>query len=159
MTAKAKSPRATAALPSSLAARLAAALAPTDVAPARLAAMRDKVLARVREETPRFVTVRSADGEWVALAPDVAYKILHDDGALLSFLLKLDAGARYPRHEHPGGELSFVVAGECTVDGTTYCAGDFQVARAGSEHGELWTRSGCVLLIQVPSDRMPRVVA
>ena len=70
MTAKAKSPRAPAALPSSLAVRLAAAMAPTDVPPARLAAMRDKLLARVREEAPRFVTVRSADGEWVALGTE-----------------------------------------------------------------------------------------
>ena len=78
---------------------------------------------------------------------------------MLSFLLKLGAGARYPRHEHPGGELSFVVAGECTVDGAAYRAGDFQIARAGSQHGEMRTRKGCVLLIQVPSDRMPRVIA
>ena len=85
MTAKAKSPRAPAALPSSLAVRLAAAMTPTDVPPARLAAMRDRLLARVREEAPRFVTVRSADGEWVALAPNVAYKIPDYYGAMLSF--------------------------------------------------------------------------
>jgi anti-sigma factor ChrR (cupin superfamily) len=145
MNAK-KTPKPHAPLPPELGARIAQALAPIAPAPARFAAMRGKVLERVRN-AERFVTVRKRDGEWVALAPDIAMKALHDDAAMRSFLLRLAPGACLPAHEHPQAELCVVLEGDCTLGELELGAGDFHRAAAGTRHGDVRSRAGCVLFI------------
>jgi quercetin dioxygenase-like cupin family protein len=136
---------------------LVAAVTPIDPAPARAAAMRRTLLARAATDRQRFVTVRNGDGVWVPLAPKVALKMLDDDGAMQTFLLKLDAGGSCPAHDHPGDESCIVLEGDCRLGDMEFEAGDYHVARAGTRHGGVSTRGGCVLFIRVPSGMMPRI--
>ena len=155
MDRKSKSMRASA-MPAALEVQIAEALAPIVPEPARGAAMRSALLARVRADQPRFVTVRSSDGGWVPFAPKVALKMLEDDGAMQAFLLKFDAGWRVDAHDHPGDELCLVLEGDFRLGDLELGAGDYHVARRGTRHGEASSRGGCLLFIRVPSGTIPR---
>lgn len=50
-------------------------------------------------------------------------------------LLRFEEGARYPLHDHPGGEESFVLEGEVLVGSHTYGEGDFLWTPPGVLHG------------------------
>src|SRR5271167_1555815 len=96
-------------LPDALEGEIAEALAAIAPEPARMAAMRSALLARVGADRPRFVTVRGSDGGWVPLAPKVALKMLEDNGAMQAFLLKFEPGGRIVAHDHCGDELCLVL--------------------------------------------------
>jgi hypothetical protein len=140
--------RGTTAMPAALAAALATGLAPVPPPPAREAAMKEALLARLRGGPARFLTVRRDDGDWQPLAPDIAIKILDSDASMQAFLLRLAPGACLPAHDHADDEMCFVLEGEATLGDLTVAAGDYHMARAGSRHGDVRTRTGCVLLIR-----------
>jgi anti-sigma factor ChrR (cupin superfamily) len=142
------------ALTPDLAAELAAASAPAALAPKRQAAIRERLLARVRP-AQRFVTVRSDDGVWQALAPDIAMKVLDSDDSMQAFLLRLEPGACLPSHPHAEDEMCFVLEGEATLGDVTVGPGDYHLARAGTVHGDVTTRTGCLLLIRYGSGVAP----
>ena len=59
--------------------------------------------------------VRSGETGWKPLQQSgVVIKVLRSDKATgaSTFLLRFDAGARFPLHDHPGGEEVFVVEGD-----------------------------------------------
>ncbi|MEO8755781.1 MAG: cupin domain-containing protein [Casimicrobiaceae bacterium] len=142
------------ALTPELAGELAAASAPVALAPERQAVLRERLLARVRP-AQRFVTVRSDDGVWQALAPDIAMKILDSDDSMQAFLLRLAPGACMPGHPHADDEMCFVLEGEATLGDVTVGPGDYHLARAGTTHGDVTTRTGCLLLIRCGSGVAP----
>jgi quercetin dioxygenase-like cupin family protein len=152
-----KSPHRDAVLPSAVEDAFADNLAPRLPAePGRATALRERVLGRARAERPRFLTVRAADGEWQPLSPAVAVKILDDDGAMQSFLLRLDPGARLPAHEHRASdELCIVLEGSATLGDIEVSAGDYHVAFAGSAHGEVVSRDGALLFLRTASGSIP----
>jgi quercetin dioxygenase-like cupin family protein len=147
-----RKPARTQALTPELAAELAAALAtsraPVALAQERQAVIRDRLLARVRADARRFVTVRRDDGAWQSLAPDISIKILDSDDSMQAYLLRLAPGACLPGHPHAEDEMCFVLEGDATLGDVTVGAGDYHLARAGSAHGDVTTRAGCLLLIR-----------
>lgn len=68
-----------------------------------------------------------------------------------SILLKFEAGAKYPYHNHPGGEEIFVMQGSCLVNDTLLHAGDYLYTPPGFQHG-VTTTSGCELLLVIPEE-------
>ena len=42
-----------------------------------------------------------------------------------TILLKFDAGAEYPYHNHPAGEEIYVLEGSCIIENTILTAGDY----------------------------------
>jgi hypothetical protein len=69
-------------------------IAPLTPAPDRAEAMKAKLFERVRGTRSRYVTIRADEGNWLVVAPGVEFKLLHDDGEMRSFLLRLTPGAR-----------------------------------------------------------------
>jgi quercetin dioxygenase-like cupin family protein len=134
-----------------LAAALAEAVAPLAPAPGRAATVKARLLARVRGERSRFVTVHAGDGAWVPVAPGVRSKLLHDDGTMRSLLLRLEPGARLPAHGHAAEETCVVLEGTARLGDVTVAAGDFHLALPGSVHGEVTTRTGALLFIRAAS--------
>lgn len=65
----------------------------------------------------------------------------------MTLLIKGEPGARYPAHRHSGPEECYVISGSLYVEGQLLRAGDFHHAEGGSEHGELWTDEGAVVLL------------
>ncbi len=65
----------------------------------------------------------------------------------ITMLVRMDAGADYPRHVHDGPEECLVLEGDLHVGDTVLTAGDYQRADVGSLHAVQRTVRGCTLLI------------
>lgn len=68
-----------------------------------------------------------------------------------SFLLKFEPGAKYPYHNHPGGEEIFVMQGSCFINDTILHKGDYLFTPPGFKHA-VKTATGCELMLIVPEE-------
>ncbi len=68
-----------------------------------------------------------------------------------TFLLKFEAGASYPNHNHPAGEEVFVLEGEVRFGPDQLHAGDYLYTSPGSNHS-VFSKSGCVILLFEPEE-------
>jgi len=96
--------------------------------------------------------VRGDGSEWRILpTPGVAIKVLRRDtttGAA-TFLLRFDAGARFPLHDHPGGEEVFVMEGDLRVGGDRLQSGDYLYTPPNHQHA-VSSEGGCILFVSTP---------
>ncbi|MFZ1748734.1 MAG: cupin domain-containing protein [Saprospiraceae bacterium] len=74
-----------------------------------------------------------------------------ESGRPPSFLLKFEAGASYPYHNHPAGEELFVLEGACIIEGVTLEKGDYLYTPPGFKHS-VTTTTGCILYFIVPEE-------
>jgi len=96
--------------------------------------------------------VRSGETGWKPLQQSgVVIKVLRSDKATgaSTFLLRFDAGARFPLHDHPGGEEVFVVEGDLRVGADRLTAGDYLYTPPSGKHA-VASEGGCVLLVSTP---------
>lgn len=68
-----------------------------------------------------------------------------------TILLKFDAGATYPLHNHPGGEEIFVLEGDIKLGNNELKAGDYLYTAINNKH-RVSTKNGCVVLVKVPQE-------
>ena len=68
-----------------------------------------------------------------------------------TIMLKFDAGASYPYHNHPGGEEVFIIEGEAFFNDTKLSKGDFLYTPPNFKHS-VKSNTGCVLLFNVPEE-------
>jgi quercetin dioxygenase-like cupin family protein len=116
--------------------------------------MRERILGRVRRAAPPgTTTLRSEEGLWTQVIPGVRKKILDDNqvGGSRTYLIEMSPGSEIPAHPHALDEHCLVLEGEAWVDDHVLRRGDWHVAKAGSIHGILSSRTGCLLLIQSES--------
>lgn len=144
-------------LPPAAVERILLDVAPEPVAPdvaARIKArLAKRVAAAPRSTAPQFIDIRADEG-WRPLTDRTEMKILFDDGATLSWLVRMQPGARLDAHAHDAGpEECLVVAGDLWLDGKRFGAGDYQFAPRGTAHHRIHTESGCVLFVRSPSPR------
>lgn len=132
-------------------ARLAHALAPSDLdVPARRQ-LKARVLEQARASAPADThTLRMGEGCWEAVAAGVSRKVLRIDAAAgtHTFLLRMAAGSRVEAHEHMQAEECFVVSGEMWIGNHRLGAGDMHVAQPGSWHAPARSSKGALLLIR-----------
>lgn len=123
---------------------LAAALTPTPPDPSLLA----RILTRI-QATDQKVTVRADKGEWQPLLPGVSRKVLLLDRAAGRHvsLIRMEPGARYPAHGHAKDEECYVVDGAVELGTLRLERGDFHFTRAGTEHLEAVSPTGCLLYL------------
>lgn len=84
----------------------------------------------------------------------ISIKILrfdHQTNRPPTFLLKFEAGATYPAHDHPAGEEVFVLEGDVTFGKHHLAAGDYLYTPPNGKHA-VWTKGGCVMLFSVPEE-------
>ena len=96
--------------------------------------------------------VRSAQsGRRTVSTVGVAVNPLRDDKAsgASTFLLRVDAGARVPLHDHPGSEEIFVIEGDLRVGGDQLQAGDYLYTPPDGKHAAS-SEGGCVVLMTTP---------
>jgi len=96
--------------------------------------------------------VRGATTEWrPSRTPGVAVKTLRHDKTTgeSSFLLKLDAGARVPAHDHPAGEELYVLEGDFQVGPDKLGPGDYLYTPPDGVHAAS-SRTGCLVLVVLP---------
>ena len=82
---------------------------------------------------------------------------VHTRSGSATLRLDVQPGTRFPSHHHDGDEECYVVSGSVITLGRRLGPGDFVHADAGTDHGELRTDEGAmVLLVVPPEDYMPR---
>jgi len=72
-------------------------------------------------------------------------------GRAPTFLLKFEAGASYPYHNHPAGEEAFVIEGEAYFNDQKLVKGDYLYTPPEFRHS-VRTDSGCTILFIVPKE-------
>lgn len=104
--------------------------------------------------------VKTTATEWTALVEEgintngIYVKVLRydeDQQRPPTILLKLEPGARYPYHNHPGGEELFVLNGSCFVNDTELQAGDYLYTPKDFKHA-VRTDTGCELMLMIPEE-------
>lgn len=117
------------------------------------ASVRDRLLARIADEADqKHRSVRLNEGKWKRFADGVFIKRLfvdHGRGTVTS-LVKLEPGARFPRHRHLGIEESIIIEGDCHVNGEVLMPGDYRRAMAGTTDSELTTERGTLFVLIAP---------
>ncbi len=97
------------------------------------------------------VVMRGSGGDWERTANEgVAVRRLFVDTErqMVTMLIRMDAGSKYPRHRHADAEECFVLQGELRVgDELVMQAGDYQRVGRDSVHEVQSTEDGCLLLI------------
>ena len=128
------------------------ALAATTLAPRP--EVRSRLLAAARASTPAatrspFRFVMDREGDWIELQPGVLRKDLEatPGASSISYLIRLQPGARVTTHEHDAVEHCYVLEGDLHIAGRHIHGGDFHLADRGSTHAGIWSDQGCVLLI------------
>ena len=68
-----------------------------------------------------------------------------------TMLLKFDAGASYPLHNHPAAEEIFVLEGDIKLGKDELFAGDYLFTAVNNKH-RVSTKNGCVVLLKAPEE-------
>lgn len=137
-------------LPATLEAAFVEALPAVALAAARHDVVKERLLARVRSNREAHRTIRAEAGDWESLDAHTQQRVLEDDGAMRTFMLRLAPGACRSAHSHAETESSYVLEGTVRYGAIELKAGDYHVARPGSVHEEVTTETGALLLIRSP---------
>ena len=114
--------------------------------------LKDRLMGRVADyQTLKPIAdVRPYDGTWVSAgAPGVDMKSLFRDKTTgrVTTLVRMQPGARIPAHRHHDDEQCLVLHGDVRWRDLVYEEGDFVVMGRDSEHPEIHTVNGNLLLI------------
>lgn len=103
-----------------------------------------------REHVIDTVTVHEHEGEWINIKPKVSIKPLSLDRAAgtRSFLMRLDAGAQWPAHEHSVDEECIVLHGDISIGDLTITQGDYHLAPKGVRHEQFTSKQGALLFLR-----------
>lgn len=79
--------------------------------------------------------------------------LLYDESARRSptILLKFEAGATYPLHNHPAGEEIFVLEGDIKLGKDELNAGDYLFTAVNNKH-RVSSKNGCVILLRAAEE-------
>ena len=111
------------------------------------------------KQTESFTQLTRSHGiEWRPLAePGVSgvfVKVLRFDKETrraATILLKFEAGATYPAHNHPGGEEVFVLEGDLKLGKDHLYTGDYLYTSPNGKHAAR-SEGGCIVLVNVPEE-------
>ena len=106
-------------------------------------------MSSTKEEVSAVFT-RSDGVEWQLIAPGVSKKALRSDGRTgeSAILLKFEAGATYPLHNHPGGEEIFALEGEVRIGKHELRAGDYLYTPPEGKHA-VSSQNGCLVFLRL----------
>lgn len=113
-------------------------------------ALRERVLYAIQEPPDEILIMRAGQGNWVDTPfRGVRVKPLYEDpqSRLVTQLVRLAPGARYPSHRHAAPEQCYVVEGDVKIGKDVFGPGDFSLAPAFTLHGEVSSVNGCLLVI------------
>lgn len=94
-----------------------------------------------------------ADGQgWQPLADGVAMRPLWQADGRESLLIRMQPGTALPGHDHPAEEECMLISGELFLGDILLRAGEYQLGRPGSKHGEITTDVGALYYVNVPAN-------
>jgi quercetin dioxygenase-like cupin family protein len=120
--------------------------------PERQARLGQQLMARIAQDsTTAQLTVPMAgpNSDWQRFLPGIERKVLHEKNGVMSYLLRLAAGAVLPAHHHPIDEECVVLQGDLRVGQTLVLhAGDFHLAHEGLPHDSISTDTGALIFLR-----------
>ena len=129
-------------------------------APDPSSAIRRRLLDRVADDDGSHLTIDASQGEWRPFGAGVAVKVLHQRDGVMSYLLRLEAGARLPAHRHPIDEECVVLAGTLQVGSRVRLGpGSYHRAHQGALHAPVSTDTGATIFLRGAIPRADDVLA
>lgn len=114
-----------------------------------IARVKRKVLARIAEEQrTQHLTVRADDGQWQPFGPGLTLKVLHEQGGIMSYLVRLAPGAALPPHRHPVDEECVVLEGRLRIGDIEVGAGGFHLGRQDVLHMPIVSDHGALIFLR-----------
>lgn len=95
-----------------------------------------------------LLIVRVGEGDWITFAPNVAMKVLHDDGTTRSWLARFGPGGRIHAHMQSGNEEAIILEGWCYLDEIKLNRGDYHMIELGKRHGNIHSPGGCLIFVR-----------
>jgi quercetin dioxygenase-like cupin family protein len=142
-------------LDADLAAQIAAALTsepepePEPLDDATQARIKRKLLRRIAAtSTGQHLTHQPGADGWQTLGAGITIKVLHEAGGVMSYLVRLAAGAAMPAHRHPVDEECVVLEGEVQIGDLHVAAGGFHLGRQGVLHDRLCSQDGALIYLR-----------
>lgn len=121
---------------------------PSD-APGRARSIRRRLMERVADADATHLTITGDDGEWRPFVDGVRIKVLREQAGVLSYLLRLEPGARLPPHRHPQDEECIVIDGCLRVGtGAAFGPGSYHLAHGGALHATISTDTGATIFLR-----------
>jgi anti-sigma factor ChrR (cupin superfamily) len=122
------------------------------LSPDAKARIKSSLMQKITED--HFVRNMRLEEGWVLFGKRMQAKVLHDDGASLSWLLKLLPGGSLPRHVHADrAEECMVLEGQLRINGEVFKSDDYQIALPGSVHHDVSSENGSLVFLRSPSSR------
>ncbi len=121
--------------------------------------VRHRLLERISQGESRHLTVQPSEDTWQAFQDGVMIKVLHEADGVMSYLLRLAAGAVLPAHRHPVDEECVVLEGSVRI-GTQLVvgAGGFHLARKDALHAPITSDEGATIFLRGASPHPAAVV-
>lgn len=113
----------------------------------------DRLAGRIAAQTrgkPAGVAAREwAEPDWEEVAPGVSCKLLASDTEknVVSMLVRLARGGRYPPHRHAGVEELYLLSGVLAIDDRRLSPGDYARAEPGSADARVASETGCTCVL------------
>lgn len=145
------------ALDADITALLDAAITPLPMADAAQACVKSRLLKRIAaSSTERHSTVAADEGRWRELGGGLQLKVLHRDGDVMSYLVRMAPGSQLPAHRHPVDEECVVMEGAVSIGGRRIPAGGFHLGRKDVLHEPLVSDEGALLFLRgaVPEEAL-----
>jgi anti-sigma factor ChrR (cupin superfamily) len=99
------------------------------------------------DDTRQFSVDTRAAGWQAGAVEGFTMLPLHAHGQERVRLSRYAPGARFPQHDHPGGEEVLVLEGNLIDEHGTYGPGSWHRSPPGSEHAP-WSETGCLLFVK-----------
>jgi len=113
------------------------------------ARVKRRLLRRIAaDSTPRHGTVHAGEGRWLPFGPGVQMKVLHEAGGVMSYLLRLEPGARLAAHRHPIDEECVVLEGRMCIGDLVLEPGSYHLGRQGVLHDRLHSPEGALIFLR-----------
>ena len=111
--------------------------------------VKTRLLRRIAADTTgRHLTAQPREPGWQPFGAGVSIKVLHEDGGIMSYLLRLAPGAALPAHRHPVDEECVVLEGEVQIGTLRVGAGGFHLGRKNVLHDRLCSADGALIFLR-----------
>ena len=112
--------------------------------------VKNRLLRRIAEDaSERHLHLPSVDVGWQPFGEGLSIKVLHEAGGVMSYLLRIAAGAGLPAHRHPLDEECVVLEGEvCIGDKLRLGPGGFHLGRKDVLHDRLYSPEGALIFLR-----------
>ena len=115
----------------------------------RARSIRHRLMERVADADTTHLTIAGDEGEWQPFLDGVRIKVLREHAGVLSYLLRLEPGARLPPHRHPQDEECIVLDGRLRVGTQPEMGpGSYHLAHGGALHATIGTETGATIFLR-----------